>query len=141
MDDDLPMGMCGVTGCATDSGGGGVPVGFPCNGPNECSGEAACVAPYEDGEAGEFVCSAVCLPLEDESSWCLDDDACCDANAFCNPRGLCMMGDAALDDTTAGTDGSGTGVGTDSGTDTGTGADTGNDSGSGSGSGTTGGGQ
>jgi hypothetical protein len=128
MDDDIPMGQCGNTGCADT---GGVPVGFPCGGSTECSGEAGCVAPFADGQAGDFVCIAQCIPNNDEASWCLDDAACCDETATCSTRGLCVAG--AVDDT-AGIDSTGadtdTSAGSDTGTDTGsaTGSDTGADS-------------
>jgi hypothetical protein len=125
MDDDLPMGMCGATGCDTDQGG--VPVGFPCAGTNECSGDAVCIAPFTDGDVGEFTCAAQCVPLDDDSTWCLDSSACCDANAVCNPRGLCIMGDPAADDTagSGGSSGSSTG---DASSDTGASSSTGGDS-------------
>ncbi len=143
MDDDIPMGNCGATGCDTDDGG--VPIGFPCAQSSDCAGEAACVAPFADGDVGESVCSAQCVPIDDESSWCLDSAACCDANAVCNPRGLCIPGESSLDSsggatTTADTgDASSTGGSDSGGSDSGSGSGSGSgdgaaDSGSGSGS-------
>ena len=131
MDDDIPMGNCGATGCDTDDGG--VPIGFPCAQSSDCAGEAACVAPFADGDVGEFVCSAQCVPNDDESSWCLDAAACCDANAVCNPRGLCIQGEGSLD-SSGGAATTGTGTGDATSTGTAGGSDTGvSDSGSGSG--------
>jgi hypothetical protein len=136
MDDDIPAGNCGPTGCGSD---GGVPVGFPCAGSTECSGDAVCVAPFVEGEVGEFVCGAQCIPLMDEASWCLDASACCDANAVCSPRGLCIEGPVSADDTTGGAS-SGTDTGanatgaTEAGTDSG---DSGGSSGDGTSSSTT----
>jgi hypothetical protein len=106
MDDDLPMGNCSGTGACPQGPSnppGSVPVGGPCGDAADCSAGAACMAPWSDGEVGEFTCSAQCVPTDDESMWCLGSASCCDPEATCNARGLCRVG-SALDDT-AGSEG------------------------------------
>lgn len=99
MDDDLPMGNCSAgSGGACPADSGNVPAGFPCGASQDCEGDLTCVAPFADDEVGEFTCSAQCIPLEDEAWWCLDASACCDVDAVCSPRGLCLL-PGALDDT------------------------------------------
>lgn len=135
MDDDLPMGNCsaGSGGSCPDTGN--VPAGFPCGGTLECTGDLACVATFQEGEVGEFTCSAQCIPNDDEAWWCIDAGGCCDPTATCSPRGLCIVPDG-LDDTAAdptmSTIGDGTGATGSTGVDP-TGGDS---SGSGSESGT-----
>lgn len=130
IDMDTPPGDCpqGQV-CSGSSGTTGAPVGSPCFSSGQCVDEAACVAPFEDGMVGDFVCTNDCIGPMDEASWCLDPSACCDPTADCNARGLCIPG--ALDDTGSGSDsGSGTGA-DDSGSGT-TASSTGGTEGSGS---------
>ena len=106
---------------ATDSGS---PAGGPCRDSTDCLDGNACVAPFEDGEAGDFVCVTACIDLADEASWCLDASACCDPLAVCGPRGLCVIQGGLDESGTAGSDsgsseGSGSSGGSDSGSDTG----------------------
>src|SRR5262245_16248725 len=70
-DDDLPMGMCSASGgepCPGETEG--LPAGFPCAGTAECATGVVCVAPFADGEVGDFTCSNACVPAEDETQWC-----------------------------------------------------------------------
>lgn len=101
MDDDLPMGACPEPGSCSPGAGnspGTVPVGGSCSDAGDCSEGAGCMAPWSDGEVGEFTCSATCIPNDDDSMWCLGSAACCDPEATCNARGLCRVG-AVLEDT------------------------------------------
>jgi hypothetical protein len=117
LDMDTPPGNCSAGTAAEpcpDPGSSGVPEGEPCNSSQQCAVGNACVAPFVDGEAGQFVCAWQCVELGDESQWCLDASACCEPGAVCSARGLCIAG--GLDDsgTGSGTAGDGTvGTGTD----------------------------
>jgi hypothetical protein len=131
IDMDTPPGNCsagtGAMPCPSP-GDTGVPEGGACRESSDCASGNACTAPFVDGQAGEFTCTSQCVPLMDESSWCLDASACCDPGAVCSVRGLCV--DGGLDDS---------GTGSDTGTGTGTTGDGSGTSGSGtSGSGTAG---
>jgi len=145
IDMDTPPGNCsaGSNPCPDPGGSTGVPEGGACIESSNCVEGTYCIAPFVDGEVGDFICTALCIPLMDESSWCADSSACCDIGAVCSTRGLCI--DGALDDTgtaesgtgtegtgTSGTEGTGTSgtAGTSSGTE-GTGSsDTGASTGS-----------
>lgn len=110
IDMDTPPGNCsaGTTGMpCPDPGTTGAPVGGPCLDSADCA-EGWCVAPFTEGEVGSFTCIAECIPLMDESMWCLDASACCEPGAVCSARGLCVEG--GLDD--SGTASSGTASGT-----------------------------
>lgn len=100
IDMDTPPGNCsatvGVDPCpAPDTSGS--PEGGPCRNTEDCVAGTSCVAPYVDGNVGDFVCSAQCIQLMDESAWCLDSSACCDESSSCSARGLCVPGES-LDD-------------------------------------------
>jgi hypothetical protein len=138
IDMDTPPGNCSAGPTAEpcpDPGTTGSPEGGPCIDSLDCQGDNACVAPFVDGEVGDFVCSSQCIALLDESAWCLDAGACCDMEAVCSARGLCVVPEGGLDE-------SGSGSGTaDEGTTTGgssTSEASGSTTGSGSDSGTTG---
>jgi hypothetical protein len=133
MDDDVPAGTCEDTeGEACETGG----QGETCMSSAQCGGDLVCAATF-DGDIGTFECQSACIPTMDESRWCMDDSACCDAAASCGPRGYCMIGgnvdsgiDTGSDDATT-ESGSTLGVDstTDTSTDTGTGTATTTDSG------------
>jgi len=143
IDMDTPPGNCsaetGAAPCPDPGASTGVPEGGACLESNDCAAGTYCIAPFHDGEVGDFTCTAQCIPLMDELSWCLDASACCDVGAACNSRGLCI--DGGLDDSgtatdsgtgtegtgtsssggsTAGSESTGTGTGTDTGASTGT---------------------
>jgi len=131
MDDDVPSGNCmGETGpCDTDTEAGGdessTPTGGACESTSQCSVGDTCMATF-DGDIGEFECQSACIPDDDETRWCIDDDGCCNEGSVCAERGYCRPSGAA--DTTAGdstssTDGSSE-TGTDGTTDTGNAAST-----------------
>lgn len=136
IDMDTPPGNCPGTGpeaCPDPGASTGVPEGGACRDSGDCAQGTHCIAPFVGGDVGDFVCTAQCIALEDESAWCLDASACCTEGAVCSARGLCVEG--GLDDSgTAGDSGSGTGGTGGSGT-TGEATSTGG-SGSGSSSGT-----
>lgn len=150
IDMDTPPGNCsagtGLDPCPDPGASTGIPEGGACRDSGDCAQGNHCIAPFVGGDVGDFVCTAQCIALEDESAWCLDASACCDAGAVCSARGLCVEG--ALDDSgTAGDSGSGTagdgttGDGTSSGSGSGTAGgseSSGSDSDSGGSSGTTG---
>lgn len=124
IDVSTPPGNCsadtGAEPCPTP-GSSGSPEGGPCLQSSHCLDGGWCVAPFDDGEVGDFTCTSVCIDLDDETAWCLDDSACCAAGAVCSARGLCIIPESGLDDSGSGTDsGSSTGSDTGSGTDTGT---------------------
>lgn len=121
IDMPTPPGNCSAgTGAEPCPNGdsSGQPVGGPCLEPDDCQQGAACVAPFEGGEVGTFTCTDVCIPVRDESSWCLDSAACCDTTNLCI-RGLCVVDDSAT-------------AGSSDGSDTGDSGSGGGDSGSGS---------
>ncbi|MEM7159669.1 MAG: hypothetical protein AAF799_42910 [Myxococcota bacterium] len=141
IDEPTPPGNCsaGTSAgpCPNDTGGN--PAGSPCLEPDDCAAGVHCVAPYDDGEVGDFACSDQCIDLMDEQAWCLDAAACCTEGAICR-RGLCVLEDGVDESGTAGSDSgdTGTGSGSDSGsggssdgTSTG-GSDSGSESGAGS---------
>lgn len=108
MPEDFPEGSCQDTdadACASSSGttvteasttGEGsstAAVSDDCESTQACLGEDVCVAEW-DAEAGSrdpFSCRFACVPLLDESAWCSDDAACCDAAAQCTERGYCLL--------------------------------------------------
>lgn len=105
-DDDLPMGGCSGTGCATESGDAGprAPVGDPCDGASHCE-SGACAATFRDGDPGPLTCRAACIEADDAEAWCSDDASCC-AGLVCGPRGLCGPAPEADGGSEAGPDGS-----------------------------------
>lgn len=117
IDVDTPPGNCSAgTGgipCPTP-GSDGSPNGGPCAATEHCAEPgSSCIAPFDDGQVGEFICTAECIALDDATAWCLDASACCTEGAICR-RGLCVPDE--------GLDGSGTETGsTETGT-TGTGS-------------------
>jgi len=130
IDMDEPGGNCSAgpeQNPCIDPGSSGSPEGGPCQTTSQCVAGTVCVAPFMEGEVGDFTCSDQCIPLMDETMWCLDSTACCDPTAVCNARGLCVEGgvdeSGTGSDTGTGTAGDGTagdgtaGTGTD-GTDT-----------------------
>ncbi len=142
IDMDTPPGNCSAGTTAEpcpDPGTSGAPEGAPCISSAQCELGTSCVAPFVDGEAGEFICSSQCIVLGDESRWCLDASACCEPGAVCSARGLCVEG--GLDDTgtSSGTAGDGTASdGTASDDTTGTDGSGSSGSGTGAATGTTG---
>src|SRR4029079_9186351 len=100
----------GADPCPDPGGSTGVPDGGACLDSSNCAMGSHCVAPFVDGDVGDFVCTAGCVPLMYEDAWCLDSSACCDAGAVCNSRGLCVEG--SLDDSGTAAD-SGTSDGTE----------------------------
>jgi hypothetical protein len=115
IDMDTPPGNCsaetGADPCPDPGASTGVPEGGACLESSDCAAGTVCIAPFVDGEVGDFTCTAQCIALMDESSWCLDSTACCDPGAVCSTRGLCVEG--SLDDSgTAADSGTGTGEGT-----------------------------
>jgi hypothetical protein len=124
MDMDTPPGNCSAGTTAApcpEPGSSGSPEGGPCTEEVECAAGNACVAPFIDGEVGDFTCTSQCLALMDESAWCLGASACCDVGAVCSARGLCVEG--GLDDSGTGTGSGTTGDGTTGTGTTGTGTD------------------
>jgi hypothetical protein len=76
----------------SDSEGAGSSTGVDdgqCHGTDECAASEFCVAPYADNVRGAFACVSECVGPMDESVWCYDDAACCDATAACSIRGYC----------------------------------------------------
>jgi hypothetical protein len=115
MDEDLPAGQCKETeGDVCETGG----EGDQCGSTQDCGGDLICAAQF-NGDIGRFECQDVCIPTMDETRWCMDDAACCDAAATCGPRGYCMIDGGVgetVDEASGGSEGAGT---TTSGTDTG----------------------
>lgn len=140
IDMDTPPGNCsagtGLDPCPDPGASTGIPEGGACRESSDCAQGNHCIAPFVDGDVGDFVCAAQCIALMDESAWCLDANACCDAGAICSARGLCVEGGldgsgTAADTGTAGdgtagdgTTGGGTSTGTAGGSE-GTATDTG----------------
>ncbi len=113
MPDDLPAGTCRDTdaedcetstgsapvGAGTSSGDTGTTTsGGPsdaCSDSEGCLGGDTCAALWnpQTESRGPFACQFACVPLLDETAWCSDDAACCDAQAVCTPRGYCVLGD------------------------------------------------
>ena len=106
MPEDLPAGSCRDTDAATTGGledcdlstssGDAAPgtttaAESQCAASEECEGAGACVATWSEGVRGPFACQFACVPTLDESSWCSDDSACCDATARCTERGYCVF--------------------------------------------------
>jgi hypothetical protein len=99
MPDDFPAGACRDTdtdACETGSSSSGTQGQVPadtCNSSEDCFGSGACVAAWdpEDGTRGPYTCQFMCVPLVDETTWCTDDAACCDAQARCTARGYCVL--------------------------------------------------
>lgn len=120
IDQDVPPGNCsaGTTSECPEPGTGGSPEGGPCIDSNDCA-NGNCIAPFIDGQVGDFTCTMQCISLEDEGAWCVDDSSCCDAGAgaVCSTRGLCVIPESGLDESgtadgtagDSGTGGSGTG--------------------------------
>ncbi len=102
MDDDVPSGSCmSDTGeCDTDSAASDdastAEVAGTCESTLECGDGESCIATF-DGDIGEFECTASCIADRDETRWCLDDDACCNADSVCAERGYCMPVEASAD--------------------------------------------
>ena len=94
-DEDPEQAECGTGGGS--AGAQGSPEGGPCDDTDQCA-EGMCVAPFEDGEAGEPVCALQCVADEDPERWCLDTAACCNAASVCTPRGFCVPNDGADDE-------------------------------------------
>jgi hypothetical protein len=117
IDMDTPPGNCSAgpmaDPCPTPDTTG-APEGEACASSAGCEGGNACVAPFIDGEVGEFTCTSQCIALLDETAWCLDAVACCDMGAVCNARGLCVVPAGGLDES-----GSGSGTAGEGTTDTG----------------------
>lgn len=111
MDDDLPPWSCmdesagSSSGACESSGGLAAPA---CSGSADCSDEGVCVAHF-DGDIGSFRCEAVCVPNDDQTSWCFDAAACCEANASC-VRGLCIPAADGTGETSTSGDASSSGV-------------------------------
>lgn len=142
IDMDTPPGNCsagtGLAPCPDPGASTGIPEGGACRESSDCAPGNHCIAPFVDGDVGDFVCTAQCIALMDESAWCLDASACCDVGAVCSARGLCVEGgldgSGTTGDTGSGTAGDGTaggatstgttggseGSGTDTGASTGT---------------------
>ncbi len=106
MPEDLPAGSCEDTdtdACASSSGtaAGGATSGGGSTGTaavegcdaEACLGGDACVAEWDAvaQSRGPFVCRFACVPLVDDTAWCHDDAACCDASARCTERGYCVL--------------------------------------------------
>ena len=143
MPDDLPAGNCGEDtsdeDCETDGDSAGSAdsttgaVDSDCL-VDGCMGQGVCAADWDmdDESRGEFECRFACIPLLDDSSWCGDDDSCCDAGARCTERGYCVLDDEVDSDTDGTTTGgSDTDGDTDTDTDTDGSTDTDTDGGSG----------
>jgi hypothetical protein len=106
IDMDTPPGNCSAgTGAdpCPDPGTTGVPEGGACQQSSQCAPGSACIAPFIEGEIGEFECTSQCITVGDETAWCLDSSACCDEGAVCSARGLCIEG--ALDESGTASDG------------------------------------
>lgn len=146
MPDDFPAGSCAETmgeDCETDGDGAGVGGGGSTTGADAdcvadgCVGQGVCAAPWDETteQLGDFECRFSCIPLLDDSSWCANDDACCDTGARCTDRGYCVLEGSGGSTGTGGEDTDGAGSDTD-GTDTDTdGTDTDTDTGGSSGGG------
>lgn len=95
MPEDLPPWTCDTdasSGGGSESGcGDGTGEVDECRSGDECQG-GYCVASF-NGDIGVFACRQACIPSMDESQWCADASACCEANARCE-RGYCIV-DAA----------------------------------------------
>ena len=73
------------TGC----GDTGAPEVDACELSEECPAGLVCLGEF-DGDRTPFRCLDMCIATKDESHWCTDDAACCDADAHCSPRGYCL---------------------------------------------------
>ncbi len=141
MPDDFPAGSCAETmgeDCETEGDSAGVGDSASTGGAaadcvaDGCVGQGVCAAPWDETtEAlGEFECRFSCIPLLDDTSWCANADACCDAGARCTDRGYCVLegGDGSTGSGGEDTDTDGdTDTDTDGDTDTDTAGATGTD--------------
>ena len=78
------------TGTGTDTTGD--PPTFPpddCGSSVECA-VGSCFADYLGDVRGEYTCRPGCVDRMDPDLWCSDDAACCDTDATCSTRGLCL---------------------------------------------------
>jgi hypothetical protein len=115
MPEDPPAGNCGETNndpCTST----GVEAEDGCSATLPCDAGLFCAASF-DGDIGRFDCRDACVPDMDDTRWCFDDAACCNAGSVCQGRGYCVPSGATS-----------TGLDPDTGADTGT--DTGTDAGS-----------
>ncbi|MEM9463419.1 MAG: hypothetical protein AAGF11_55265 [Myxococcota bacterium] len=146
IDVSTPPGNCsadtGAEPCPTPDSSGS-PEGGPCINSDNCLDGGTCVAPFDNGEVGDFTCTSQCIGLADETRWCLDDNACCglEIGAVCTARGLCVIPEEGLDSSGTGTaDSSDTassgGTGTAGSSDSGTGETEGSSGSSGTGAAT-----
>lgn len=105
--------------------GAKVGLGDECLDSSNCQ-SGLCAAPW-NGEGAALVCVDTCVDTNDETRWCADDAVCCEPDAVCGSRGLCLPAGAVDETGTAGsTGGTGTGTGT-AGSTGGTATDTGTD--------------
>jgi hypothetical protein len=103
-----PSNCSGTTGNpCLDPDSSGSPEGGPCANSDHCSPGTWCTAPFDGDHAGEFTCTAQCIELNDQAQWCLDSGVCCNPEAECSSRGLCLVPEPGAD----------SGTGTDTGTD------------------------
>jgi hypothetical protein len=113
--DDVPSGNCGETNndpCTST----GVEAEDGCSATLPCDAGLFCAASF-DGDIGRFDCRDACVPDMDETRWCFDDAACCNAGSVCQGRGYCVPSGATS-----------TGLDPDTGTDTGSSTSTGDTS-------------
>ncbi|HWB76243.1 MAG TPA: hypothetical protein VG755_14835 [Nannocystaceae bacterium] len=87
MDEPLPP-ECRDTS-STGCGDTDAPDEDACELSEQCPDGQACIGEF-DGDRSPFRCVSTCIATKDEAHWCTDDAACCDANAYCSPRGYCL---------------------------------------------------
>ncbi len=131
MDDQPPSGSCvpggtgsctggssstGATGGSSSTGLTTGADGDACKFSADCPAGQICVAPFDGDRRQPYACVApdACVPEaaspEAAAWWCADDLACCDANATCSDRGLCVVGTGTSTSTgSGGTTDTGTG--------------------------------
>lgn len=89
----------GATGGRAIQGSGFEPRdGDPCTSTSMCPDGEVCVIIEVDG-GGVAVCQAACYGETFENFWCVDDDACCDADASC-VNGHCDVPGGSDEDST-----------------------------------------
>lgn len=92
MDEDHPPYGCdseptGPCGSSSDAG----PQAGSCQGGLDCDAGEFCAASF-DGDIGQFECQSACIDAMDDTRWCYDSSACCNATDTCT-RGYCIPAD------------------------------------------------
>lgn len=101
MDEDHPPYGCdseptGPCGSSSDAG----PNGGSCQGGLDCANGEFCAASF-DGDIGQFECQSACIESMDDTRWCYDSSACCNATDTCT-RGYCIPAEDTPADSSGG---------------------------------------